>query len=56
MSEEGRSGQPPGKYKELMKEALHEILNNIPTFRALSKGKSKAETGSLTAAGRGMEG
>ena len=56
MSEEGRSGDSSGVDKELMKKALHEILDEIPAFRALSKGKSRAGTGSLTAAERGMVG
>ena len=56
MSEEGRSGDPSGVDKELMKKSLHEILDEIPAFRALRKGKSRAGTGSLTAAERGMAG
>ena len=56
MSEEGRSGDPSGVDKELMKKALHEILDEIPAFRALSKGKSKAGSGSLTVAEGGMVG
>ena len=56
MSEEGRSGDLSGVGKELVKKALHEILDEIPAFRALSKGKSKAGPGSLTAAEGGMVG
>lgn len=37
MTEEDQSAEPPKIDQELMKEALHEILNDIPAFRALAQ-------------------
>ena len=48
MSEEEKTEELPKIDKELMKEALQEILNDIPAFWAFrektTEGSSKAET------------
>ena len=66
MSDEETRANPPGIDKETVKEALHEILNDIPAFQTLlrhEKGKTKAGTGkeapgpskSLTAEEKGSD-
>lgn len=54
MTEKENTGEPPKIDKELMKEALHEILNDIPAFWAFVQCSKRGEDRKRSSKGTGV--